>query len=278
MEEANDLTFINTNDGLKLNYIISNCETPKAVVCLLHGHGEHIGRYDHVMSSLAKNGIASVGLNLRGHGHSEGKRGHITSINQVLDDVEEGLKLARVNFLDLPLFLFGHSYGGCIALSYVLKKPLNELTGFIASSPWLELAFEPPKWKTQLGEVLAKTLPSLTLKSELDPKLLSKDESVEKQYVEDPLVHNRISAGFFSSVTRAGKYVSEKAKEIKLEGLIYHGDADRIISHDATKKACNDNPVLIFKTLNGVYHEPHNDNEKEDVLELLVNWILKKVS
>lgn len=275
MTDESEGNYILSRDGLKLYYINSNVEDPKAVVCLLHGHGEHIGRYEHVMEFLEKQNIASVGFDFRGHGKSEGKRGHMSSMDQVLGDVEEALKFVRLNYLDVPMILFGHSFGGCVVLNYVLKKPIIELAGFIASSPWLALAFEPPQWKVKLGKIMASIFPKLSLASELDPDHLSKDKEEVEKYVSDSLVHNRISARFFEETSKAGMYVAENSPDIKLSGLVYHGNEDQIISFHATKETAEKSDQIEFHELDGVYHEPHNDEEKEDVLKLISDWISK---
>ncbi|MEP1097464.1 MAG: lysophospholipase [Cyclobacteriaceae bacterium] len=276
MMEDSESNYILSSDGLKLYYIISKPENPKAVVCILHGHGEHIGRYEHVIDYLSEKGIASVGFDFRGHGKSEGRRGHMPSMDLMLDDIEESLKFTRLNFLDIPMFLFGHSFGGCVTLNYVLKKPVTELTGFVASSPWLALAFEPPKWKVKMGELMASIFPRFSLASELDPAHLSKDKQVAKDYISDPLVHNKISARFFDEAVKAGNYVQENAANTKLSGLAYHGDSDQIISFSATKAAVEKSERIEFHSLGGVFHEPHNDLEKQKVLSLLDSWISKK--
>lgn len=270
--------YILSSDGLKLYYIISNLESPKAVVCLLHGHGEHVGRYQHVMAHLAENDIACVAFDFRGHGKSEGRRGHMPSMDLILDDVEESLKFARLSFLDIPMFLFGHSFGGCVTLNYVLKKPLSELTGFVASSPWLALAFEPPSWKVKMGEIMASILPRFSLTSELNPEHLSKDKQVVVDYSSDPLVHNKISAKFFSEVVKAGDFVSQNASDTKILGLVYHGTADQIISFQATKDAAEKSKKIEFHGLDGVFHEPHNDLEKDEVMKLITHWIRNSVT
>lgn len=276
MVEQSEDNYILSQDGLKLNFRIRHEDDPKAVVCLLHGHGEHSGRYEHVMDFLIEKQIACIAVDLRGHGLSQGQKGHMPSMERVLGDVEEALKTTRMNFLDVPIFLFGHSFGGCVVLNYVLKKPLLELAGFVASSPWLALAFEPPAWKVKAGNLLAGILPKFTLESELDPKALSKNEEVVKAYESDPLVHNKVSAKFFQEVTHAANYALEKANTLKINGLVYHGNADRIIdfhsSREFAKRALNH---VTFHEFDGVFHEPHNDTEQQEVLQLLADWILK---
>ncbi|MEQ9405487.1 MAG: alpha/beta hydrolase [Cyclobacteriaceae bacterium] len=278
MGKQPDSNYILSGDGLKLNYVIRHEEDPQAVVCILHGHGEHKGRYEHVMKYLNGKSISCMAFDLRGHGLSEGKRGHISSMDQVLNDVEESLKFVRLNYLEIPIFLFGHSFGGCVTLNYVLKKPILELTGFIASSPWLALAFEPPTWKVKMGNALSGILPRLTLKSELDTGALSKDPQVQKAYEEDNLVHNKVSSRFFAETLNAGSYAIQHADNVQLNGLIYHGNSDQIIDFSATKQfVANAGSLVEFHELDGVFHEPHNDIEQNMVFELISDWILKSV-
>lgn len=277
MDEQIESNYILSRDGLKLNCIISDIEFPKAVVCILHGHGEHVGRYQHVIDFLNRKGFACVAMDFRGHGLSEGKRGHVRSMDYLLDDVEEALKYSRAKYLDIPMYLFGHSFGGCVALNYVLKKPKSELTGFIASSPWLALAFEPPKWKVNMGNLLAGILPKISLKSELDSSDLSKKDGVKETYDEDPLVHNKITAKFFQEVSLANAYAIAHAREVSLPGLIYHGNADKIIDCGTTRAfAENAKQCVEFHELEGVYHEPHNDVEQEQVMDLIVSFLSEK--
>lgn len=276
MDEQLDSNYILSSDGLKLNCTISDIASPKAVVCLLHGLGEHIGRYDHVVKFLNQNGFVCVAMDWRGHGLSEGKRGHMPSHDYLLDDVEELLKFSRSNFLDLPIFLFGHSFGGCAVLNYVLKKPKSELSGFIASSPWLALAFDPPRWKVKMGELLAGILPKLSLKSELDAGDLSKKMEVGEAYNQDPLVHGHVTARLFREMNKATQYAKDHAAEIALNGLIYHGNADKIIDFEVTKTfASQAGEFVEFHEFEGVYHEPHNDEEQKEVLDLVSTYLSK---
>lgn len=265
--------YILSSEGLKLYYIIRNVSNPKAVICILHGLGEHSGRYEHVMAYMADQNISSVAFDFRGHGSSDGKRGHIRSMDSLLDDVEEYLKFVRVNHLDIPMFLFGHSFGGCVALNYVLKKPILELQGFISSSPWLGLAFEPPTWKIKLGKTLAGLLPKFSLTNELDPSHLSRDQEVVDRYKSDNLVHSRITTRLFDEITKAGKYVSDNISKLKLNGLVYHGTDDQLISFSATKSVVGNSEKIEFHELVGVYHEPHNDLGKDEVMQLITSWI-----
>ena len=264
---------IHGQDGLKLHTHHWRHAKPAAICCIIPGFGEHGGRYAHVAAYLLRNSIAALALDCRGHGKSDGLRGHASSMEALVDDVEEFIKLARREYNDVPVFLFGHSMGGNIVLNYVLRKPVSELQGFIASSPWLKLAFEPPGWKLKLGKVMAGIIPRLRQPNGLDSSALSKDKSIVEAYDNDPLVNNLISARLFKVVTEGAEFIQLNAPQIELPGLVYHGTQDRLIEYQATKDLATRVDSVTWEAYEGVYHEPHNDLEHELVLDNLVKWI-----
>jgi len=140
--------------------------TPKGVVCLVHGHGEHVGRYDHVGEALSAAGYALLGFDQRGHGRSAGQRGHIPSYEALLDDIALLLEQAMNRYPALPLFLYGHSMGGNEVINYALRRK-PALSGVIATCPWLRLAFEPPALKVALGRMMNRIFPAFAQKSGL---------------------------------------------------------------------------------------------------------------
>jgi alpha-beta hydrolase superfamily lysophospholipase len=124
----------------------------RAVVCLVHGIGEYSGRYVHVADRLTQAGYAIFTFDLRGHGKSEGLRGHIPSYEAIMQDISFLLETANKKYPQLPVFLCGHSLGGNLVLNYVLRRQPH-LKGVIATAPWLHLAFEPPASKIALGKM-----------------------------------------------------------------------------------------------------------------------------
>ena len=269
---------LKANDGLILKAKTWLPETPpKAVVCLVHGMGEHQNRYIHVAQAFTENDIALFTYDLRGHGISDGKRGHSPSFDQLLDDVERSLRNARSVYTDLPIILYGHSLGGNIVCNYILKRNTQELVGAVATSPWLRLAFDPPAWKVKLGNLMTNIFPSLTQPSKLDASLLSTDHEVAKIYTQDPLVHDKISAAMFNGVFNAGLWALDNASKLKIPLLIYHGDKDGITSAAATGEfAKSAGELAEVRTWEGMFHETHNEKDKEQVINYLVSWIKKK--
>lgn len=273
---SNESDYFLSKDGHRLHYYYWSGESPTHLLCIVHGLGDHGMRYRHVGEYLSGHGIAVFAMDLRGHGQSEGKKGHTPSYDLLLSDIEELLKTARAEHTDLPMYLMGHSMGGNIVANYLIEMSTNELAGFILSAPWFRLAFEPPAWRVKAARILTGILPSLTQPNQLNTSHLSRDPAVVKAYEEDPLVHDRLSAGLFAKVMEAAQNVLKRVSEIELPGLIYHGDQDQIISFKATQEFAEKCPNAEWHALDGVYHEPHNDLGKEQLLELILNWLKKE--
>lgn len=266
--------YIYGRDGVKLYTYSWEVSSPKAIFCIVPGFGEHGGRYDHVANHLTDHGYSTICLDCRGHGKSGGLRGHAGSLGILIDDIEELLKYVRSEHNESMIFLFGHSMGGNLVLNYTLRKPIGELSGFVASSPWLKLAFQPPAWKLKLGNFISGIIPKLRQPSNLDVSALSKDRAVCRAYTEDPLVNSKISAGLFHSISLGAEHVRQNASKILTDGLIYHGTADRIIDYETTRETVESTGENVsWISYDGVFHEPHNDLEKETVLNNLVDWL-----
>lgn len=265
-----------TTDGLTL---VGTYQKPlheiKGVIAIIHGMGEHFGRYRHVAQFFANAGYATIGIDHRGHGRSEGKRGHAPSLDHLMDNIALLLKKAGELFGDLPLVLYGHSLGGNLAANYVLRRK-PKLKGLVLTSPYLKLAFSPPGWKVALAKGLAKILPSTTLPTELEEAALSRNQNVVKDYRNDPLVHDKMSASFFAAVHPAALYAIEHAGELRVPTLVMHGTGDRITSPEGSKEfAQNNTQFVTLKLWESLYHETHNEPEKDQVLNYIIQWLGK---
>jgi alpha-beta hydrolase superfamily lysophospholipase len=249
----------------------------KAVIALVHGMGEHSGRYRRFAEFLTQKGIAIISFDQRGHGKSQGKKGHITHYNQLLDGIDELLERTRLQFKDKPVFLYGHSMGGNLVLNYALKKP-HKVKGLIVTGPLLRLAFEPPVIKVKLAYLMRNLYPAFTLATNLKTEDLSRDKDVVKAYQKDRLVHDRISSSFFINTYEAGLYALQHANELKVPTLLMHGGDDKITSADASEEFAKKARVVCdFMRWDGMYHEIHNEPEKEAVLDQVGDWIFKQL-
>jgi alpha-beta hydrolase superfamily lysophospholipase len=253
---------------------------PKAIVALIHGLGEHTGRYQHVARAMTDAGYVFAGFDLRGHGKSGGIRGHFPSWDAVLEDIKDFFIFLTQRYPNLPQFLYGHSLGGLIVLTYALKKKKG-LKGVIASSAGLRSPTHEQKVKVMLAKALGSLAPAMLIPSGLDSTLLSHDPDVIRAYNNDPLVHDRISLGFGKDGLKATDYVWSHAHEFSVPLLLMHGAADRNTyphgSADFAKLAAKNNPDVTLKLWDGMYHEIHNEPEKQQVFQLIVDWLNRHV-
>jgi len=246
---------------------------PKAVICLIHGLGEHAGRYQWVADFFNENQFGVYSYDQRGHGRSPGKRGHARYEN-LLEDIESLLMVARVNHLDTPIYLYGHSWGGNLVSHFILNRPTNELQAAVLTSPWLKLSREPNGMQLKMAKLMAKLYPSFTQSNGLDIADLSRDSEVGKAYKADPLVHDQISAGLFIEVQRAGSQSIELAKHLKLPTLVVHGSNDKITSAAASQEFAEaGNSNSNYHQWPEMRHETHNEIGKEEVLNYTLNWM-----
>lgn len=246
---------------------------PRGGVALIHGLGEHSGRYPHVAQALNDVGLSVLALDLPGHGQSGGRRGHFPSYEGVLDLIARALERLRADSGASPLFLYGHSLGGNLVVNYALRRP-DGLRGAIASGPWLRLAIQPPRWRVALARTVGRLLPGLTQPNGLDPHDLSHDPAVVQAYMDDPLVHDRISAGLFLAAYEAGLWALEHASRLQIPLLLMHGTADRLTSAEASAEFCaRAGSLCTLRLWEGLYHEVHNEPQKADVFAAVREWL-----
>ena len=246
---------------------------PKAVICHVHGLGEHSGRYVHVAQAFTKAGYAMLSLDLRGHGRSGGARGHIPSFDAFMDDIDLLIEQARLRYPGLPVFLYGHSLGGILVLNYGLRRK-PDLKGVLATGPGLHTALELQPVKIALAKVLGSLIPTVAMSSGLDAKMISHDPSVVKAYVNDPLVHDRVTLGFGKHMLGATRYALDHAAEFPLPLLLIHGKEDRIaFPSSSTEFASPLKDKCTLMLWDGLYHEVHNEPEKAEVLNVMTIWM-----
>ena len=245
----------------------------KALVCLVHGLGEHSGRYEHVAAHLTRAGYVMMAFDQRGHGKSDGQRGHTPDFEILGKDIAQFLEESVRRYPDYPCFLYGHSLGGNLILNYVLRHDA-QLTGAIATAPALRTAFEPPALKIALGKIMYRLWPTLSMSNEIDVETLSRNPEVVRAYVNDPLVHDRLTPRLAIGMLDKGEWVLQHAAELSLPLLLMHGAADRLTSPQASSEfAVRAGDRCTLKIWDGLYHEIHNEPEQEEVLAYLLDWL-----
>jgi alpha-beta hydrolase superfamily lysophospholipase len=246
---------------------------PQAVVALVHGHGEHVGRYAHVGKALADAGYVLVGFDQRGHGKSGGARGHTPSYDALMDDIDTFLAMLSEKYSGKPLFIYGHSMGGNQVINYALRRH-PRIAGAISTGPWLKLAFQPPPAKVALGKLMNNLVPSFTQPSGLVTAGLSHDAEVVRLYDNDPLNHDKISARLFVGMYDSGLWALEHASELSLPLLLMHGGADPMTSAEASRQfAGKAGKNITLRIWDGMYHEIHNEPEQAEVFKVMIEWL-----
>ncbi len=252
-------------------------QNPRAVVCIVHGLGEHCNRYNHVADFFNQNGFAVVGYDRRGHGQSEGNRGGTPSYKAYLDEVHELVEQAESRYRGLPIILYGHSMGGNIALNYLLERKPN-VQGIITTGAWMKLVNNPPKALILLGKLMNALTGGFTQSNDLDPNDVSRDKAVVKAYIDDPLVHDKISSKAGVYTYEAGLKLFNYTGNVPVPALLMHGSEDKLVSVEGSRVFSQQaSGNITYKEWDGLYHEIHNDPEQKEVLQYAVDWIEKEV-
>ena len=270
-------TFFLSSDGTKLHTESWKIINPKAVIALVHGFGEHIGRYAHFAKFFNTEGFAVQGIDVRGHGKSDGRRGHTPNYDIILDDLDIFLASVKNNNPNLPVFLYGHSMGGAIVLNYVTKRK-SKLAGVIASAPLIHLSFKANPVTLFFGKQLRKLIPTFTQKGGVIADNISRDKEVVAKYQVDPLVHNKVSAEMGLALIENGEKLNQFSGKMPVPLLIMHGTGDKLTSFSASeefsKRVSGD---ITFKKYDVLYHELHNEPEKMEVFKDVLSWMNSKL-
>lgn len=266
------------SEGLALYYQAWLPDTPAiGVLVIVHGHGEHSGRYTHVVDHLVPQGFAVYALDHRGHGRSPGQRGYVNNMADFRGDVAALVQLAAAAQPNLPLFVMGHSLGGLIILDYVLHQP-EGLRGVIVSAPAVGSVGVSPIL-LQVSRVLSRVWPTFSLETGLDVKGISRDPQEVKAYQNDPLVHGKGTARLATEVMDTAVYCQENARTLQLPLLMIHGAAD-IITSPTDSRRFFDNVSGSDKTYiayEGGFHESHNDIHYQQVVVDISAWLMARL-
>lgn len=250
---------------------------PLARVLLIHGLGEHSGRYSHVGDFFTQSNISLTAFDLLGHGRTDGQRGHADSYEDYCRIIDHFLEKLQDALPSVPLILYGHSLGGMIALYYALHRKSILAKAIISTSPGLEPGFKVPAWKTTVGNLLYAIVPKFSMDNGLPVDFLSHDKNVVEHYKKDSLNHPFISARMGMDLIRNGKEISNRAGEFITPLLLMVGSDDRLINpqaiYDFGEKT---SATTTLKVWEGGFHELHNEPFKNDVLAYTKDWILQQ--
>ena len=219
--------------------------------------------------------MATYAVDLRGHGKSEGQRGHVDSWSQWIDDATAFV--ARVESeAQGEVVPLGHSFGGAVMLSTVRAGKLGNAKRFVVSSPALRLKVTVPAWKSSLAGVASRLAPRLAMDNEVNPAAVSRIPEVVEAYRTDPMVHSKISSRLYAEWSRAAAENLERAGDIRIPFLILAGSADPLIDPAGSAELHRRSTAMSeLQILDGRYHEPFNDLGSDEVFGLLANWLGK---
>lgn len=247
-------------------------EPVKAVIVLVHGIGEHIGRYEHVAQMFTDNHYAVIGADLIGHGKSGGQRGHVDSYDDFLEIIDWMLLQAKDRYPGVPQFLYGHSLG-CNLVLYYTEKREPQIAGVIATSPAMEVTKVPPI-KLAVGKLMYSIYPRFKMTNSLDVTGLSRDKTVVAAYQSDPQVHPFVSARLGLDLLGSAKLIRENLDKLKIPMLLMHGESDRLVNASATREfASHLDGNTTYVEIPGGYHELHNEPNKQEVFQIWLEWI-----
>jgi lysophospholipase len=257
--------------GAKLHVeLFAPTGTPRAVAVVVHGYAEHIGRYREVANVLVKAGLAVVGFDLRGHGRSSGRRGHIAAFSDYLDVLVAALALARELHPGLPIVLVSHSNGGLIvarALTDERRRPA--VAGAVISSPFLGLKLAVPKARIWVARLASKIVPTFSQKNGIKVEDITSDKAMQQARLADTLCHEVASARWFTEALDAQAHVRAHATSIAVPTLWLIGGADPIADGALTRSIATTVPKAEVHFLDGFLHEVFNESDRGRPFELM---------
>ena len=249
-------------------------EPAGAAILLVHGLGEHSGRYEHLARHCTARGFAVHAIDHYGHGKSDGHPGYVERFSVYLDGAAALLDEVQAAHGDAPVFLLGHSMGGLIAATLLLERQ-DAFRACVLSGPAFRSDQEPPGFVMAFVRLLAAIVPTVPILG-LDPAGVSRDPEVVRDYVADPLVHHgKLTARLIAQMSLAMRHALAQANRIRLPLLVLHGDAD-VLTSPAGSQALYEAVGSDDKTLKlypGLYHEIFNEPEKDAVLADMTTWL-----
>jgi alpha-beta hydrolase superfamily lysophospholipase len=273
---------IKTHDGLELyaqNWQPE--ENPKAILTIVHGVGEHSGRYMNLVDALVPKGFAIWSFDHRGHGRSPGRRGHIGAWSDYRGDLDHVLRFIEDRHPTLPRFLLGHSMGSLVVLDYILRDDRSErLEGVIVSGVPFEPVGVAGPALILVAKVLSRILPRFHLTTEITPEALSRDIDVQEAARTDPLSHSQVTARWGTEAMATVSWVKAHPDRVNLPILIVHGGADPLNTAAGAEAWFKEvaHPDKRLRIYPGSLHEVHNDLDHAELAQDILAWLERFVS
>ncbi len=258
---------------------VSPGQNALATLVIVHGMGEHGGRYINFATYLASEGYHVVIPDLRGFGLSGGARGCVGSFEDYYRDLDAIVSVIKREFAQPKIFMMGHSFGGLVNFHYCANRPEAQFSGLILSSPNFGISIKVPVWRHRLALILARIVPNLTQANRVNPNFLSHDKKSVLKYRSDTLVHAQISAGLYRNLTIQMKCSLTAAQKLRIPALFLQAGDERIVSRPATERVF-EAVFAVDKTLEtyeGYYHEILNEQNSGVVFERVLSWLDQQI-
>lgn len=269
------------SSNLRLHYRCWDVGSPRAVVVVCHGLGEHSGRYEELAQDFARAGMSTYALDHRGHGRSDGRRGHVRRFTQYVHDLEKfRRRVVGAVGTEVPLVFLGHSLGGLILVRYLQEYPGVGARGAILSAPLLGFAVDVPRWKQKLAGLLLYMSPALPMSTGLDPQYLSHDPEVVAGYERDALVHDRITPRLYAEVQSAIESAGREASKLRLPILLLVPSEDKLARADLMQRlatSVGERSLVRVRTYPGLYHEVLNETSRSSTIADVLGWIERRI-
>lgn len=269
-----ELGTLTSADGtsLLLRHLAPEAPSGGALI-IVHGFGEHCGRYEDFMRATAKAGLDTYAIDLRGHGKSGGSRGYVRSYEDYFADVDALYAEATKNPANKGVILFGHSMGGLIALRYA-EQQRRAFTALMLSAPFLGRALKVNPLKLGAGQLLGRLAPKIALAAGIDGAMVTHDPTEAALYDADPLLVSKVTAGWFVNTEREQQLAYADAPKLSLPLYWIHGEADPIASLSRSRETFGRAASVekTFVPLPGFRHEPLHEVERKRIAEELANW------
>lgn len=250
-------------------------ERPRAQVGLIHGYMDHQGRWAEVAGWLAGLGFEVSSYDFRGHGKSEGPRGHCDRFEDYVDDLDRFWTRMRDGSGSDKAFLIAHSHGGLTALRWVAQRHPEGLAGLVLVNPFTEFAFKPPALKVGVSKAVGKLVPWLPVKHPLKPEDLTRDPEAQRRVREDPLYTRVATPRWFTECVRAQAEARAQAKDVGVPTLMLLSGSDRIADPVTNRQLFEGLGAedKVLREYPEAMHELLNDLDKEEAEQAIASWI-----